>query len=474
MQTGAPDPQDTLSAVSAGIASGKLSPLDCVEASLSRIESDNGTFGAFLSFDADSALAEAKRAESEITKSGPRGPLHGVPLGVKDLFAVRGQQRTCGSPVYPVETCAFDAHVVHRLREAGAIIVGMTSLNEFAYGPTGINAVSTSPRNPWNLERSCGGSSSGSACAVAAAMVPAALGTDTGGSVRLPAALCGVSGLKPTFGLTSRHGIQPLCASFDHPGPFARTAWDCGLLLDAMAGADKEDPTTWNRPSFRMPSDDLDLRGLRIGVLEPMFRADLTSEVETVFDDAIGDLERFGCVLQAVQLPALQTGLESWSTICLAEAYEVHAERVRDHHDELSPDVASRLLLGRDITISMYQQALRQREAFLSGCADVTNAYDVLLSPTAIMPAVSIETGNFDGKSGTVSGSRMLGKLTRLANQTGQPAISVPCGFTSDGLPVGLQFIGRWFGDAELLQVAVAYQQQTDWHTRRPAALSGA
>ena len=461
--------------LSADIGSGTISPVDCVQHSIDMIERYNQHFRAFLSYDAEAALIEAKHAEDEISRTGQRSPVHGIPFGVKDLFAVRGLQRTCGSRVYTPEICTDDAHVVDRLRKAGAIFVGMTSLNEFAYGPTGINAVSASPLNPWDNKRSCGGSSAGSGCAVATGFVPVALGTDTGGSVRVPAALCGVTGLKPSFGLTSRTGIQPLCTTFDHPGPIAHSAWDCGLILQVMAGEDRQDPTTWNRPTFRMPEgpDSKLLKGCRIAVLESYFRADLTSEVALVLDSTLDELKKLGCLLTEVDPAGLKEGLECWNTACLAEAYHVHEQRVRDHNDELSPDVSSRLLLGREISTTSYLEACVQREVFQAEIAEIMECFDFLVAPTTLLPAVSIETGEFEGNNGPVSGSQMLGRLTRLANQTGQPAISVPCGFTSGGLPVGLQIIGRWFGDADLIQAAAAFQQQTDWHTMHPSAIAG-
>lgn len=457
------------------ISSGAISPVDCVKRSIDEIEQRNEHLQAFLSCDAEAALSQARKAEEEIMRDGPRSPVHGLPFGVKDLFAVRGQRRTCGSRVYPPEICTEDAHVVGQLREAGAIFVGMTSLNEFAYGPTGINAVSASPRNPWDPDRACGGSSSGSGCAVAAGLVPAALGTDTGGSVRVPAALCGITGLKPSFGLTSRAGIQPLCASFDHPGPLASTAWDCGLILNIMAGEDRQDPTTWNRPIFQMPDqpDSDTLKGCRIGVLETYFQDEVTSDVASVFEATTDELRRFGCVLKKADPAGLQNGLESWSTICLAEAYHVHAQRVEDHYDDLSPDVSSRLFLGRDISMTSYLDASRQREAFQASMASVMEEFDFLIAPTTLLPAISLNSGEFESDNGRICGSKMLGRLTRLANQTGQPSISVPCGFTSGDLPVGLQIIGRWFGDDDLVRVAAAFQQHTDWHRVHPPAYDG-
>ncbi len=460
----------TLHDLSLAIASRAVSPVDCVKHSVGMIERYNGRSQAFLSHDAEFALAEARKAEEEISRDGPRSPVHGIPFGVKDLFAVRGMRRTCGSRVYAPEICAEDAHVVHRLREAGAIMVGMTSLNEFAYGPTGINAASASPRNPWDVSRSCGGSSSGSGCAVSTGFVPAALGSDTGGSVRVPAATCGVTGLKPSYGLTSRTGIQPLCITYDHPGPLAHTAWDCGMILEVMAGQDRRDPSTWNRPAFHMPEipDSKLLKGCRIGVLESYFRDDVTSDVASVFDGTLEELKKLGCSLTKADPAGLWEALESWNVACLAEAYHVHEKRVCDHHDDLSPDVASRLLLGREISTHDYLDACRQREVFQAEVAGLMERFDFLVTPTTLLPAISLETGEFESDKGPVNGSQWLGRLTRLANQTGQPAISVPCGFTSGGLPVGLQIIGHWFADSDLIRAASAFQQHTDWHAKHP------
>ncbi|MEX0346939.1 MAG: amidase [Rhizobiaceae bacterium] len=458
--------------ISLAIASRAVSPVDCVKHSVDMIERHNEQSQAFLSHDANTALAEAAKAEGEIMRDGPRSPVHGIPFGVKDLIAVRGMQRTCGSRVYPPEICTEDAHVVRRLREAGAIMVGMTSPNEFAYGPTGINAVSASPRNPWDMKRACGGSSSGSGCAVSTGFVPAALGTDTGGSVRVPAAICGVTGLKPSYGLTSRTGIQPLCITYDHPGPLAHTAWDCGMILEIMAGQDRRDPSTWNRPTFRMPEepDGETLKGCRIGILESYFREDVTSDVASVFDATLEELKSLGCSLTKADPAGLSEALECWNTACLAEAYHVHEQRVRDHHDDMSPDVSSRLLLGREISTQDYLGACRQREIFQAEVAGLMERFDFLVTPTTLLPAISLETGEFESDKGPVNGSQWLGRLTRLANQTGQPAISVPCGFTPGSLPVGLQMIGHWFGDGDLIRVAAAFQQHTDWHSRHPPA----
>jgi aspartyl-tRNA(Asn)/glutamyl-tRNA(Gln) amidotransferase subunit A len=460
----------TLQEISGLVASGQVSPVDCVQASLELIRDSNGILEAFLSHDAEQSLVAAELAQTAIAKSGPRSPLHGIPVAVKDLFAVKGMIRTCGSRVFGAEKCTSDATVVARLRRAGAIVIGMTSLNEFAYGPTGINAVSATARNPWDHSRACGGSSAGSACAVASGMVWGALGTDTGGSVRIPASHCGITGLKPTFGRLSRHGIFPLSASFDHAGPLARTARDCALLLEAMCGSDSQDPATWNRPTFEVARNVSPnaLKGLRIGVPRAMFEADVASDVSTVFEAALVQLQEMGAGVERMEIPDYDAAMRAWVDICLAEAYDIHRGDLRDHASELSPDVATRLQAGRDISIERYLNAQRRKKEFQAVMQKTMRAFDLLAMPTTLVPAVLADTGNIDVDGRVVSGADVLGRLMRLASLTGQPAISIPCGFVADGLPVGLQMIGRGFGEADLIAAAEAYQQQTCWHEMRP------
>ena len=443
----------TLVELAGRIAGGQLSPVEVTRACLERIDDLDDRFEAFISVYPDLALDAARRAEDEIRSDGVRGPLHGIPVGFKDLVEVDGMTRTCGSRVYPAELCNRDATVVAGLRGAGAIPIGMTRLNEFAYGPTGINAVAGSPRNPWDLSRACGGSSSGSGCAVAARLVWGALGTDTGGSIRLPASLCGVAGHKPTFGALSREGVYPLAISFDTPGPLARTIGDCRVLFEAMRGRDDRDSSTWSMPAGRNPGAD-GLADRPIGVLRSQLMDELHPETLSVFETALKRLAANGYRFEDIRLDGLEGAMAGWTTMSQAEAFSVHRERLEAMGEQMSPDVARRLEAGRPITAEDYLNARAAVEAFKPIVAEALRTFAGFVLPTTPVPAISIETGciSIDGRQ--VEGLAILGRLTRLANITGQPAVSVPCGLTSDGLPVGLQLIGDWFADGALLDRA--------------------
>ena len=448
---------------------GDISPVDITEATLARIDRVDRHYGAFISLAAERAMDAARAAEATIRGDGPIGPLHGIPMAVKDLFRVAGMERTNGSAFLREDTTGADATSVARLKAAGAIIIGTLNLHEFAFGPTGVNPHHGTARNPWNRDLISGGSSSGSGCAVAARMVPAALGTDTGGSVRIPAALCGVVGLKQTYGLASRAGIYPLSESFDHGGPLTRSVRDCALVLDAIAGTDPADESTRGArvDSYaRRLGESMD--GLRIGVTTNFFFERLHPEVEAAVAQALSVFEDLGAHLQEIPLPFAKAGPRAWNTIALAEAWIVHAGHVRDHGDALSPDVKDRLLLGQAITADDVAEARAVRERVQGEMAEVLTRVDVLAMPTTLIPAVPVDTCTIEVDGATVDGVKVLGRLTRLAAFTGQPAVSVPCGFTSDDLPIGLQLAGDWFGEADLLAAADAYERAAGWQARRP------
>ncbi len=451
------------------ISAREISPVDAVQAALDRIDRLNGTLNAFLSVYPDLALAAARQAETEIMAGDHKGPLHGVPLGIKDLFQVEGMERTCGSKIFTEEPNVQDATSVARLKSAGAVIVGLLNLNEFAYGPTGINRHHGSARNPWKQDSGCGGSSAGAGCSVAASLVPGAMGSDTGGSVRLPAGLCGVVGLKQTFGLASNHGIYPLCKSFDHGGPLTRSVRDAAAMLQAIAGPDLKDPAT---AAARVADYGAGLgggvSGLRIGVPSNFFFDDLHPDIEARVRDAIEVLAELGAEVREVALPFAADAVKSWTTMALAEAYAVHEEHVKEHPGEMGPEVEARLLLGRDISARDYLKARDHRDEVRLLMADLMGGFDALVMPTSPIPAVSLETGTVESRGREVDGAAELARLTRLAVFTGQPAISLPCGFTESGLPVGLQLIGKWFEEDELLKIADAYEGATPWHRQRP------
>ncbi len=449
-----------------------VSPVEVMRATLDRIEALNPVLNAFLSVYPDQALAAARVAETEIRAGRRRSPLHGVPVAVKDLYAVAGMRRTCGSKLFTEEADPQDAATVGKLKDAGAIVVGLLNLNEFAYGPTGINPHFGSARNPWDRERGCGGSSAGSGCAVAASLVPAALGTDTGGSIRIPAALCGVVGLKQSYGLVSRRGIFPLCDSFDHGGPLARTVRDAALVLQAIAGEDGADPTT-HGVRVRDYSEHIGdgLRGRIIGVPDNFFFDGPHPDIEAAIRTAIDELAGLGAEVRPIALPFADDALESWTVMALSEAYAVHADRVAEHPGVMGPEVEARLLQGKDIAAADYQLAQCRQADIKQAMADVMTSVDVLAVPTASGPAPLIDTGCYRQNGEDIDAAAVLGRPCRLASFTGQPAISVPCGLTGEGLPVGLQLIGRWFEEPELLAAAAAYETATSWHTQTPGDL---
>ena len=451
------------------IESGDVSPVEVMHSQLARIEALNPDLNAYISLYPDAALAAAREAEAEIAAGRYRGPLHGIPMAVKDLFQVAGMERTCGSKILSEGVANSDATSVARLREAGAIMLGMLNLHEFAFGPTGINPHVGTARNPWNTDWVCGGSSSGSGCATAAHLAMATLGSDTGGSIRIPASLCGVVGLKQTYGLASRAGIYPLCESLDHGGPLTRTVRDAALVLDAIAGADPADPSTAGaRVADYTALLGRPLDGLRIGIPRDFYFDRLHPEVEAAVHAAIEVLSALGAVVEEAVLSFNNEAVKGWNVMAMGEAHATHGEHLRDNGDDLSPDVRERLGLGDGLSAVDYIKARQSQARVRQEMAGVLAQTPILAMPTAVIPSVPIDTGSIMVGDREVIGWKALGQLTRLACFTGQPAISIPCGFTRDGLPIGLQLLGPWFEEPLLLQVADAYEQATEWHRRRP------
>lgn len=457
-----------ISALAPLIEQKQISPVDAVQAYLERIERLNGSLNAYISVYPELALEAARRAEAEIAAGNYHGPLHGVPLGIKDLFQVDGMDRTCGSRI-AVDDEPEEATSVARLKSAGAIVLGLLNLHEFAFGPTGINPNFGTARNPWNTDMVCGGSSSGAGCAVAASLAAGALGTDTGGSIRIPAALCGVVGLKQTHGLASRHGIYPLVGDFDHGGPITRSVADAALILRAIAGEDPRDPST----RLAVPDDysatlGQDVRGVRVGVPMRFFFDDLHPDVDAAVRTAIAVLTDLGAEIVEIDLPFVDEATKVWNTIALPEVYTLHERHLREQGDVLSPDVRARAELGRDKTALELIKARWARDRIKREMAALLGEVDVLVTPSAPIPAVPVDTGTIRVGASDVDGATALGRFTRLAALTGQAAISVPCGLTSDRLPVGLQLIGGWFAEADLLRLAHAYEQAAPWREQRP------
>ena len=464
-----------ISALAPLIARREVSPVEATEAYLARIDRYRD-LDAYIAVYPERALAAARRAEAEIAAGELRGPLHGVPVAVKDLFRVAGMARTCGSRFFREAPAAESATSVARLEAAGAVILGHLNLHEFAYGPTGVNPHHGTARNPWNRDLVCGGSSSGSGCATAARLAAATLGTDTGGSIRIPASLCGVVGLKQTYGLASRHGIFPLSERFDHGGPLTRSVADAALMLQAIAGADDNDPSTAGAKLADTSAGlGQGIEGTRIAVPKTLFFDALHPDVMAALGQAATVLADLGALIEEVELPFdAQAANSAWNVLALADAYRVHAAHLRDHGDDFSPDVHERLLKGGEMTDARIAEAEAVRDHTRAAMTGLMAEADALFAPTAPIPAVPIDGCTIAVMGKTIDGVKVLGRLTRLAPFTGQPAISLPCGFTEDGLPIGLQLIGRRFEDAALLRLAHAYEQATVWRRRRPPLDEGA
>ena len=441
----------------------QVSPVEAVQACLDRIERLNGGLRAFISVYPDLALAEARAAEAAVMAGDDLGPLHGVPLAIKDLFTVRGMVRTCGSRLIEEGPGEADAASVAALRAGGGIVVGLANLHEFAFGPTGINPNAGTAQNPWDRTKVCGGSSSGSGCAVAAGLVPGAMGTDTGGSVRIPASLCGIVGLKPTHLRVSQQGIYPLVGEFDTGGPMTRSVADTALMMAAL------DPSGGFGGHRALPSLD----GIRIGVLQSAFEGSIDPDIGRHCRTAIAVLESLGAETEILDLPFADDAVTAWTTITLGRVYALHGARAEAADCELAPNVRERVLTGRDISGADIEEALAVRQTVQAQVPDLMQRYDAFVLPTTPIPAVDAADGMGRLDGAPVDGAVALGRLARLASFTGQPAVSVPCGLTAGGLPAGLQLIGDWNRDEKLLEIAACYEAASDWDGRRPPTVDG-
>jgi aspartyl-tRNA(Asn)/glutamyl-tRNA(Gln) amidotransferase subunit A len=453
----------TIAAAAARIRARELSPVELTEACLSRIEAVDGRLNAFITITGDEALAAARAAEDEIAAGKYRGPLHGIPVALKDLFAVAGVRTTAGSKILAGNVSREDSDAAARLKAAGAVILGKLNLHEFAFGATGVNPHYGPARNPWDTERITGGSSSGSGAAVAAGECLAALGTDTGGSIRIPASLCGVVGLKPTFGRVSRWGVIPLSWSLDHVGPLTRTTEDAAIVLQAIAGRDPLDASSAEEPvpDYRAALAG-GVEGLRVGVPREFFFEGVDAEIEAAVRKAIGALEVLGARVEEVSLPRIAEAPAAIVAIMLPEATAYHQGWLAARPDDYGEDVRYRLEMGALYPAVACVQAQRFREMMVEAWRrEVFTRVDVLATPTTMVTAPLIEDGGLDATFALI-------RLTNPLNLLGVPAMSLPCGFATQGLPIGLQLAGRWFDETTVLRAARAYEQATGWHTRAP------
>jgi len=455
----------TLTEAAALVRDKRLSPVEYLRALRARAAALEPKLNAFIRPLWDEAEAAAREAEAEIARSGPRSPLHGLPVGLKDIIDLAGHPTTCHSKILLDNVKQEDAAVVARLRAAGAVFPGKLATHEFAIGGPTFELPFPPARNPWNPAHHPGGSSSGSGTAVAARMLPAALGTDTGGSVRNPATQCGIVGMKPTYGLVSRRGVFPLSFTLDHVGPMTRTVADNALLLNAMAGYDPLDPGSVERPAEDYTRDlGGGLKGLRIGFVRHFHETDTpaTPEVAAALEEAARLLAREGAVVRDITLPKLGEFAAVNRVILTSEAAAVHEPWLRERPGDYAPLTLRRLLPGMFVGGVDYVQAQRRRRELVAAVEAAFREVDLLLCASSMDPASRI-----DDEAET---ERTYPRQARTPfNVTGHPAISVMCGLSTGGLPIGMQFVGPSWSEALLYRAAAGYERAAGWVERRPA-----
>ena len=459
----------TLVAVAKAIAEKKLSSHEVTRSCLDRIAQWQPKLNAFMAIEAESALAAADAADAALAKGNRSGVLHGVPLAHKDMYYEAGKVVTCGSLIRRDFVPKVTATALQRLKDAGTLRLGSLQMVEFAFGPTGHNVHYGAVHNPWNVDHITGGSSSGSGAAVGARLTFAALGSDTGGSIRMPAHFCGVTGLKTTAGRVSRAGAMPLSQSLDTVGPLAQTAEDCALLLGLMAGADPEDATASSLPvPDYMAATKGSLKGLKIGVPSAFYVDDLDAEVARVLDETIAVLKREGADIVQVELPDQRQLSSACQLVLAAEAAAFHKRWMIERPQDYGAQVLMRLQNGLAIPAVTYLEAMRWRGPALAAYLAAVSGTDAVLAPVMPVPAPTIaesDVGNNDGAEAVI---QRLTRFTRPVNYLGLPSLAIPSGFTKSGLPVGMQLIGRSFDEAILLRIGAAFQRATDFHTLVP------
>ena len=438
----------------------ELSPVEVTRALLARIEKLDPALHAFVTLTPDRALADARAAE-EALRRGDERPLLGIPVGHKDIYLTRGIRTTGGSALFADWVPDSDSTVGRRWQDAGTVLLGKLITHEFAFGLQFPGHRFQPARNPWNLDHIPGGSSSGSGAALAAGLLHGATGSDTGGSIRGPAAFCGITGLKPTYGRVSRAGVMTLSWTLDHTGPMARTVEDCAYLLQAIAGHDAADPASSTRPvDDYVGALDGSVRGLRIGVPRNYFFEDADTDNVRAFEDALGTLRKLGADVRDLQIPAFNLS-RSFMLIMLSEAFAYHEQDLRLHPELYGEMLRERLLTGALVTGPEYVQAQRVRMQICADVAEVMKTVDVLATPTTPKTAPTFKT---------MYDPELAFPRTNMPpfNLTGQPTLALPCGLSASGLPLSLQLSGRAFEEATVLRLGHAYQRATDWHTRRP------
>jgi aspartyl-tRNA(Asn)/glutamyl-tRNA(Gln) amidotransferase subunit A len=480
----------SLRELSSALAQKKISSAELTKLYLGRIRALNGKLNAFITVDADKSLAQAGAADERIAK-GAAQALTGIPVAHKDIFVARDWLTTCGSKILSNFVGPYDAHLIERFDSAGAVLLGKTNMDEFAMGSSSESSFYGPVKNPWNADCVPGGSSGGSAAAIAARMAPAATGTDTGGSIRQPAALSGVCGLKPTYGLVSRYGMIAFASSLDQGGPLAKSAEDLALLLNVMAGFDPRDSTSVERPAEDYARDlEKPLSGLRVGVPKEHFGEGLAADVGAAVEAALAQLEKLGAKRVAVSLPNSRLSVPAYYVIAPAEASSNlsrfdgarYGYRAKDYGDladmyrktraeGFGAEVRRRILIGTYVLShgyydAYYLKAQKIRRLIAQDFADAFKRCDLVIGPTS--PTVAFKIG---AKTADPVQMYLNDIYTIPANLAGLPAASIPCGFGAGGLPVGLHIVGNYFSEAKILNVAHRYQRETDWHKREPAGL---
>lgn len=462
------DAPATCQQIAAAVQGRKRSAREIADAALARAEEFQEQFRAFIRITPDIAREQARQVDERV-KKGETLPLAGVPFAVKDLFDVKGVPTTFGSKVFAERVAKSDAAAVKKLVDAGAVCLGKLNLHECAFGFTGENRNFGDCRNPWDLERIAGGSSSGSAVAVALGICPLTLGSDTGGSIRMPSALCGVTGLKPTYGRVSRAGGMTLSWTMDHVGTLTRTAAEAALALRILSGADPADETASRRPVPDFPAEmSARIRGLRIGIMHEWFFEALDPEVAAAVSKGTEKLVSLGARQVEVHLPRLLEVVGAHRAIIFPEAAAFHRPYLTERAQDYAHDIRPLLLAGLFFPAVDYLDALRARRIIRREWAKVFEGIDVLVTPTTPVTATTFGQLTADVPGGPRPLVRSYLDLTLPFNLTGYPAISVPCGFSKAGLPIGMQLVGKPFAENVLLRAAHQYQQETDWHTRLP------
>ncbi len=452
------------------IHSGDLSPVELTQASLDRIERLEPKLNAFLEVFGESALMQARVAEAEIASGSYRGPLHGITIALKDLIDVEGTVTTGGSTILKDNMATADATVTRLLKEAGAIIIGKAALVEFAMGATGVNPHYGPSHNPWNLERICCGSSMGSAAAIAGGLAVGALGSDTGGSIRMPASVTGIAGLKPTYGRISRAGVLDLSWSCDHVGPMTRTVADCAYMMNVLAGYDPADPASSERPVPDFTSGlSQGFKGLRVGVPKEFFFEDVDPEIEAAVRSGIDLMEHEGASVIEVSMPWVALGRTINIALLGSEAGALHRELVQERGHELSPAIRARLESAIVMPASGYIDAQRARRKFIAQMDKTMSDLDVLITPSVPIQTPTIAECTPPPGSPDAPGGATLTQFTGVFDTTGQPSLSLNCGFTKDGMPIGMMINGGAFDEVSVLRAGAAFERAAGLIGRRPS-----